>query len=75
MNFTLKRVSDAKSFEFLSNANKSHNGSIVTVLGMVAAFHVFDALTTLIKQLLFCKFSFWFWGCRAIASGQGFMFR
>ncbi len=28
-----------------------------------------------IKQHLFCKFRFWFWGCCAIASGQGFMFR
>ena len=52
MNFTLKRVSDAKSFEFLSHANKSHNGSIVTVLGMVAAFHVFDALTTFSTDLI-----------------------
>ena len=28
-----------------------------------------------IKQHLFCKFRFWFWGCCAVASGQGFMFR
>jgi transposase len=28
-----------------------------------------------IKQHLFCKFRFWFCGCCAIASAQGFMFR
>ena len=30
---------------------------------------------SMIKQHLFCKFRFWFWGRCAIASGQGFMFR
>ena len=34
-----------------------------------------DPLWRLIKQHLFCKFRFWFWGYCAITSGQGFMFR
>lgn len=35
----------------------------------------FEVPYTLIKQHLFCKFRFRLWGCCAIASGQGFMFR
>ena len=52
MSFTLKRVSDSKSFDFLNHANMSHNGTTQTLFGMVAAFHVYDALTTFSTDLI-----------------------
>jgi hypothetical protein len=52
MSFTLHRVNDAKSFDFLNRANKTDNGTIITLFGMVAAFHVYDALTTFSADLI-----------------------
>jgi len=34
-----------------------------------------DEIAALIKQLLFCKFRFLFWGCGVSTPSQGFMFR
>ena len=52
MSFTLHRVNDTKSFDFLNRANKSDNGTIITLFGMVAAFHFYDALTTFSADLI-----------------------
>ena len=52
MSFKLIRVTDAKSFDFLNRATKADNGTIITLCGMVAAFHVYDALTTFSTDLI-----------------------
>jgi hypothetical protein len=52
MSFKLIRVTDAKSFDFLNRATKADNGTIITLFGMVAAFHVYDALTTFTTDLI-----------------------
>lgn len=52
MTFTLNRVIDAKSFDFLNRATKTDNGTIITLFGMVAAFHVYDALPTFSTDLI-----------------------
>lgn len=52
MNYTIRRVSDKASFEFLKNASKTDNGKVLTLFGMTMCFHIFDALSTFSTDLI-----------------------
>jgi hypothetical protein len=51
MSFTIRRVIETASFLFLKNATRADNGKVLTLFGMTACFHVYDALTTFSTDL------------------------
>lgn len=59
----------------LNNASSNVELQAVYNITFPSAVAMTNPGVGLIKQHLFCKFRFWFWGCCAAASGQGFMFR